>query len=165
MDSYVESNNAEVSARRVKMCTTLSEAVKEHTAVTAVILTYGLQGSEKITSYALAFTDIGKDGFNAVDYINNHSLDDTKPISAKKRKSKEIKQESHTLASYFKKNAGNPLVENERIFLEAAGYDINKGYYTTIPIQDKVLGKGICFVFTRNLREKTSLQKDLPISL
>lgn len=162
MDTNVETNQ-EVSKRRVAICQTCSEAVKKNTIATAVILTHALQESDQIISYAHAFEKLDSKGEKAKCYINEHSQQDNKPVSMEYRKNKRATFAGETLFSYFEKNAGNPLVENEKIFLQSAGYDLWQGFYFAIPFEDGVLGPGLVFIFARNEGEKSKLEKGLKL--
>lgn len=162
MDTNVETNQ-EVSTRRVAICQTYSEAVQKSAKTTAVILTHTLNESGEIISYAHASENLDSKGEKAKRYINEHSQKDTKPISTEFRKNKRAILKCGTLFSYFEKNAGNPLVENEKIFLQSAGYDPQKGFYLATPFEDDVLGPGLAFIFARDEKEKREVEKDLAL--
>lgn len=132
-----------------RLCRTFEEVTQdfELRPIEAMIMTFWGDNQGIIRAYAHDFGSTKAQ--EAIDYIN--ASEDRKPITEKKLKSPVFNLTLFfPLKAYFEENHANPLVAQEKVYLEQRGYRIESGYYFEIPFPNGTLPSALVFLIVHD---------------
>lgn len=132
-----------------ELCQQILDVVDENTPLelhpSACILTY-LSGPSDEDIRSFPYSRSGEKS-EVIERIRSSKAE--KPVTKKMKAKNEspMRREEGSFQDYFTQNINNPLVSDERIFLEAHGYDITQSKYFAIPFPSGLNVKGVFFLF------------------
>lgn len=142
-----------------QLCEAFAEAAQTYALrpIEAMIMTFWGSDQGIIRAYAHNFGSTKAQG--AIDYINASA--DTKPVTKETLESPSPVFDGKSffsLRSYFDKNDANPLVKQEKAYLEQRDYNLDEGYYSVIPFPNETLPNALVFLIAHDKAEAESFR-------